>query len=476
MIPEPTTEIWKEHPRLGFLISTFGNVRRQNRKNDISKPNKNSYKSYKSFLVHRLVYETFVGVIPDDMIINHKNGKKNDNRLANLELATKSENSKHAVTLGLKWDVGENSHHAKLTKKQVIEIYQQCVAGIPDNILAQKYIITEKTISDIRNKKSWKNTFVDFFGRDLEKIPHIRRKKTHKTKSECFSIMKELFDDDVGVNDVAHKYNMSKSTISAIRTGKIWKDVYEKYRKSNPKKEILFEQLQQTLPKTITQSPTEIWKTYRNCSISNFGNVIGVHGRPICIVNDPTKYVSFFSQGLHRIVYQLFGGEIPENYQINHIDCRKNNNHIDNLECVTASRNFIHALENNRIVHASGEKHCHVKLSETQIFEIYELIKGGLGDQEISKKFNISSKTISDIRFRKHWKKQHDLFFKGNIIRSPRKYKHSREKMFRLLNDITENELTNKELSQKYELHENQISKIIKKEMWIEIWKLFEQN
>jgi hypothetical protein len=47
--------------------------------------------------VHRLVWLAFVGPIPQDMFINHKNLNKTDASLVNLELVTRSENMRHAV-------------------------------------------------------------------------------------------------------------------------------------------------------------------------------------------------------------------------------------------------------------------------------------------------------------------------------------------------------------------------------------------
>ena len=51
------------------------------------------HKLQKWFFVHRLVYETFVGPIPEGMQVNHINEVKTDNRLENLNLMTPKENS-----------------------------------------------------------------------------------------------------------------------------------------------------------------------------------------------------------------------------------------------------------------------------------------------------------------------------------------------------------------------------------------------
>lgn len=49
---------------------------------------------------------------------------------------------------------------------------------------------------------------------------------------------------------------------------------------------------------------------------------------------------------IHRLVYEAFIGDIPQDKVINHIDCNKNNNHIENLECITQQENVIHGIEN----------------------------------------------------------------------------------------------------------------------------------
>ena len=92
-------EIWKDVPGYeNYMISNLGNVKSLNynhtdREHLLSPGNCNGYLRVnlckngvkKYFLVHRLVYSTFVGEIPEGCEINHINENKTDNRLCNIE-------------------------------------------------------------------------------------------------------------------------------------------------------------------------------------------------------------------------------------------------------------------------------------------------------------------------------------------------------------------------------------------------------
>ena len=54
---------------------------------------------YKHYRVAKLIYETFVGPVPEGMEIDHINGDNRDNRLENLRVCTHKENCNNPITL-----------------------------------------------------------------------------------------------------------------------------------------------------------------------------------------------------------------------------------------------------------------------------------------------------------------------------------------------------------------------------------------
>lgn len=93
--------------------------------------------------VHRLLYEAFYGKIPEDLFINHIDGKKDNNELSNLELVTNSENIKHF-------------HKYNSQRKYNISVYNKSDNSFLGNFTTMKSLCDElnlnrKTVTSIVN-------------------------------------------------------------------------------------------------------------------------------------------------------------------------------------------------------------------------------------------------------------------------------------------------------------------------------------
>jgi len=119
--------------------------------------------------VRRLVAYMFLGDRPEGMVINHKNGKRNDDRAENLEYVTWKENALHGYRVnGRKHSDkqkklaserfgGSNNPKAKVTAEQVKQIrmlrktFKWTLAQI-----GRHYSLSRPQVSSICNNKTWK--------------------------------------------------------------------------------------------------------------------------------------------------------------------------------------------------------------------------------------------------------------------------------------------------------------------------------
>lgn len=106
----------------------------------------------KTYLVHRLVANTFITNPDNKLEVNHINGVKNDNNVNNLEWNTRKENMRHAVDNRLHDQKGSKSNTAKLTEEQVLEIMD---SNSTCRALAKMYGVNKSTINRIKRRRTW---------------------------------------------------------------------------------------------------------------------------------------------------------------------------------------------------------------------------------------------------------------------------------------------------------------------------------
>ena len=97
-------------------------------------------------------------------------------------------------------------------------------------------------------------------------------------------------------------------------------------------------------------------------------------------------------------------GKEANDYQVNHIDCNKENNHYSNLEWITCRENIQHATINNLYKdNLKGEKHHNSKLTEKQVYEIRVRAANGEKCVSIAESLNINKTHTRNIITGKWW-------------------------------------------------------------------------
>jgi len=112
----------------------------------------------KTIKVHRIVLNTFNPTV-EILEVNHINGVKHDNRIENLEWCTRKQNIQHCIDNNLQYILkGEEIGNSKLTEKDVVYIRNNFKPRIVTRtFLADKFNVTEATIKDILQKRTWKH-------------------------------------------------------------------------------------------------------------------------------------------------------------------------------------------------------------------------------------------------------------------------------------------------------------------------------
>jgi hypothetical protein len=124
---------------------------------------KNGVRKYR--LAHLMVWKAFMGPIPEDLDVNHKNGNRDDASLENLELMTRSENCAHSFrVLGRKnFNVphyGSKNGCSKLVEADIPEIFRLSAQGMYQWQIAKQFGVSQPMICMILRREKWQHVLL----------------------------------------------------------------------------------------------------------------------------------------------------------------------------------------------------------------------------------------------------------------------------------------------------------------------------
>jgi hypothetical protein len=147
----------------------------------------------------------------------------------------------------------------------------------------------------------------------------------------------------------------------------------------------------------------EIWKNIsfnEQYQVSNFGNVKSLisnkilKGRP-CDKGYLYVVIKQKNYSIHRLVAShFFEDKNTEKLQVNHLDCNKSNNNLENLEWCTNKENMLHAKENNRFKKFYGiDNKKSIKVTQIDKYN-GNILKVWDSISDIKRELNIDIKSI----------------------------------------------------------------------------------
>lgn len=106
-------------------------------------------------------------------------------------------------------------------------------------------------------------------------------------------------------------------------------------------------------------------------------------------------------QYAHRLIWETVYGPIPEGHYIDHLNGKRADNRVVNLDAVTPTENLLRALDKGRV--PTGDLRSDAKLTAEQVCEIRRTAKR-ISTREWARELGLDPRTIRDARAGRSWR------------------------------------------------------------------------
>jgi hypothetical protein len=303
------------------------------------------------FAVHRLIASAFLDNPLNLPTVNHKNGVPSDNRLSNLEYASRSDQALHSLyVLG---------HYNRKTRSV-------CQVSLQGTLIA-----TYKSVKEAAKVAAVSGT----------RLGKICRSKV--ALGDYFWFYKDEYEKEISGQGVRYytkfsvdQYNLDGNFIQSFKSKKA--AITFMFGLTGKSAERLTLNIAQACDGLLNSAFGYIWKTpsknpiiadyreewdihpfYPNYRFTMEGECYSTISKKLININMKTDYPTISitdingkkrSRRLHILIAELYVIKPPGKNYVNHIDCQKNNFSAWNLEWVTHPENMKHARDNGLII------------------------------------------------------------------------------------------------------------------------------
>jgi hypothetical protein len=219
-------EEWKPTVE-GYWISNKGRCRRDSNQMDTIKGYySNGYHFYsikgKGYPAHRLVAMAFLECDkPDQMVVNHKNEVRNDNRVENLEWLSHADNIAYSH---------RNHNRYKQVylyneKGELVRVFEGGVAEVlkTGEFDRQSVYLCLREKHRMHRGYFFRNGEVEYKGEILEVVHNRKNKERATCKDEVINVIKDLMSNEqyITINLIADIMGVTRQTVSRHLKGRL---------------------------------------------------------------------------------------------------------------------------------------------------------------------------------------------------------------------------------------------------------------
>lgn len=143
-----------------------------------------------------------------------------------------------------------------------------------------------------------------------------------------------------------------------------------------------------------------------DCKAREIKGSLGHNGYVRIFVRINQKGYKIFA---HRLVWLVFKSDISEHLSINHKNGVKTDNRLENLELMTSREQTLHMINvlGKKIGNFTKGKYHNISnniLTKEEVINIRKLLKSGIEQKEIARKYNVTRVSVNNIANRKTWR------------------------------------------------------------------------
>ncbi len=177
----------------------------------------------KPLQVHRVVYEMYYGVIPDDRCVRHRCDNPSCCNPKHLKLGSNQDNVDDRTLRGRSVK-GSKQTTAKLNEREVEEIIRELQNTLTTKAIAEKYGVVRSVVSRINTGKSWTHVSPSV-SRPIRPYDIPRGKPDAKLSIDQVREIRSRHNQGERQCDLAIEFQVSVSAISNLVNFQTWAGV-----------------------------------------------------------------------------------------------------------------------------------------------------------------------------------------------------------------------------------------------------------